>query len=68
MFKTLNFDFSDAQEQATPWSVVESGRNSNSSKLLCISVLPVRMKKIQSKKSQSRTNGPENAHLTIAQV
>ena len=29
--------------------MVESGRNSNSSKLLCISALPARMKKSQSK-------------------
>ena len=33
----------------TPWSVVESGRNSNLSKLLCVSFLPARMKTIKSK-------------------
>ena len=45
----LKFDFSDAQGQLTPKSVVEFHRNSNSSKLLWLSLLPARMKKIQSK-------------------
>ena len=40
---------SDAQGQLTLQSVVESGRNSNSSKLLWLSLLSARMKKIQSK-------------------
>ena len=34
VFTTLYIDFSDVQGQLTPYSVVESGRNSNSSKLL----------------------------------
>ena len=42
----LYVNFSHTQEQLTPQSVVESGRNSNSSKRLW---LPARMKKIQSK-------------------
>ena len=41
--------FSDAQGQLTPQSVVESSRNSNSSRLLWLFLLPARMKKIQSK-------------------
>ena len=41
--------FSDAQGQLTPKSAVEFCRNSNSSKLLKLSLLPERMKKIQSK-------------------
>ena len=49
MATTLYIDFSDAQGQLTPQPVVESGRNSDSSELLCISSLPARMKKIQSK-------------------
>ena len=35
--------FSDAKGQMTPQSVVESGRNTNSSKLLWLSSLPERM-------------------------
>ena len=45
----LYVDVSDTQGQLTPQSVVESRRNSNSSKLLWMSLLPARMKKIQSK-------------------
>ena len=45
----LYVDVLDTEGQITPWSVVRSGRNSNSSKLLCMSSLPARMKKIQSK-------------------
>ena len=41
--------FADVQGQITPESVVGSGRNSNSSKLLCMFSLPARMKMIQSK-------------------
>ena len=36
----------DAQGQLTPKSVVGSGRNSNSSKLLCMSSLPASIKRI----------------------
>ena len=39
--------FSDAQGQLTPKSAMEFCRNSNSSKLLCMSSIPARMKKIQ---------------------
>ena len=41
------FNFSDTQGQLTQQSVVVSGRNSNSSKLLWLSWLPAKMKKIQ---------------------
>ena len=45
----LYINFSDTQWQLTPQSVMESGRNSKSSKLLWLSLLPASMKKIQSK-------------------
>ena len=45
----LYINFSDSQGQVTPQSVVESGRNSSSSKFLWLSLLPARMKTIQSK-------------------
>ena len=38
--------FSDAHGQLTPQSVVQSGRNSNSSELSCMSSLPASMKRI----------------------
>ena len=41
--------FSDAQGQLTPQSVVEPGRNSNSSEILKLFSLPASMKKIRSK-------------------
>ena len=44
---TLFIDFSDAQGQLTPKSVMESCRNSNPSKLLRLILLPARMKKIR---------------------
>ena len=46
---TLFIDFSDAQGQLTPKSVMESCRNSNPSKLLWLTLLPARMKKIHLK-------------------
>ena len=49
VFTTLYIIFSEAQGQVTPQSLVKSGRNSNSSKLLWLSSLSARMKKIQSK-------------------
>ena len=49
VFTTLYIDFSDAQEQLTPLSVVGSFRNSNSYKLLCMSSLSARMKNIHTK-------------------
>ena len=45
MFTTLYINFSDAQGQL----VVVSGRNSNSSKLSCMSSLPARMRMIDLK-------------------
>ena len=41
--------FPDAQGQLTPQSEVEPGQNSNSSEILSLSLLPARMKKVQSK-------------------
>ena len=49
MVTTLYINFSDAQGQLTLESVVVSGRNLNSSKLPCMSLLPARMRMIQSK-------------------
>ena len=49
VFTTLYINFSDAQGQITPKSVMVSGRNLNSSKLSCMSLLPARMKMIQTK-------------------
>ena len=43
---TLFINFSDAQGQLTPKSVMESCRNSNPSKLLWLVLLSARMKKI----------------------
>ena len=46
---TLFIIFSDAQWQLTLKSVIESCRNSNPSKLLCLVLLVARMKKIHPK-------------------
>ena len=49
---TLNIDYSNTQgqiTQITPWSEVGSGRNSNSSEMLRMSLLLPRIKKIQKK-------------------
>ena len=49
MVTTLYRNFSDAQGQITLVLVSVSGRNLNSSKLLCMSSLPARMRMIDSK-------------------
>ena len=49
VFTTLFINFSDAQGQITLELVVVSGRNLNSSKLLCMTSLPARMRGIESK-------------------
>ena len=49
MVTRLNIDILDAQGQITPESVVVSSRNLSSSKLLCMSSLPARIKMIESK-------------------
>ena len=49
MFTTLYINYSDAQGQITLELMVVSGRNLNSSKLLCMSSLPARMRMIESK-------------------
>ena len=46
---TFSIDFSDAQGQLTPKSVMESCRKSNSSKLLWLVLLPAGMMKIHLK-------------------
>ena len=46
---TVFIDFSDAQGQLTLKSVMEYCRNSNPSKLLWLTLLPARMKKIHLK-------------------
>ena len=46
---TLFIDFSDAQGQFTPKSAMESFRNSKSSELKWLGLLPARMKKIHQK-------------------
>ena len=46
---TLNSNFSDAQGQITLVLVSVSGRNLNSSKLSCMSLLPARMRMSDSK-------------------
>ena len=51
---TLYINFSDAQGQITLVSVVVSGQNLNSSKLLCMSSLPARMRLIKSKNEGAR--------------
>ena len=52
VFITLYVNFSDAQVQITLESVVVSGRNLNPSKLSCMSLLPARMRMIESKKKE----------------
>ena len=47
MATTLKIDFSNIQGQLTPHSRVESGSNSNSFKMLWLSLLLPRMKKIK---------------------
>ena len=49
MFTTLYIIFSDAQGQITLELVVVSGQNLNSFKLPCLSLLPARMRMIDSK-------------------
>ena len=48
MYTTLYIDFSDAQEQLSPQSMVRSGRISNPSETLWLSLLPAKMKEIKS--------------------
>ena len=49
MAPTLHIDFSNTQGQITPRSEVGSGRNSNSSEMLQMSLLLSRIKKIRIK-------------------
>ena len=49
VFTTLYINFSDEQGQITLELVVVSGQNLNSSKLSCMSLLPARMRMINSK-------------------
>ena len=52
--KNGNINFSDAKGQLALWSVVGSGWISNSSKLLCMSSLPVSMKRIPSRTTEKK--------------
>ena len=52
-FKPMGI-FSDAQGQLTLQSVVQSGRNSNSSELSCMSSLPASMKRIGCKTAEKK--------------
>ena len=61
VFTTLYVNFSDAQGQITLESVVVSGRNLNSSKLLCMSLLPARMRMIESKMKELECS-QDNSH------
>ena len=49
MTTTLFVDFLDTQGQLTPKSVIESYRNSNSSKLLWLVLLPARLNNLHPK-------------------
>ena len=59
-YKSLG-NFSDAQERLTMYGVVRSGRNSNSSTILCLSSLPTTLKKeinlIKKKKKKKERKG-----------
>ena len=52
VFTTLYINFSDAQGQINPELVAVSGRNFNSSKLSCMSLLPARIRMIDSKMNE----------------
>ena len=52
-----NIDFSNTRGQLTPQSEVGSGRNSISSEILLLSLLPARKKK-QNKKKKKNKNDP----------
>ena len=47
-------DFLDVQGQLTPYSVVGSGQNSNSSEILCMSSSPVSIRRIGPKTTEKR--------------
>ena len=47
-------NFPEAQGQLTPNSVVQTGRNSNLSEILCMSSLPASLKRIGSKTTEKR--------------
>ena len=49
MLTTLYIHFPNAQGQLTPKSLMESCRNSSSSELLWLVLLPIRMKKVHTK-------------------
>ena len=59
--------FPDAQGQLTPQSLVEYGRNSNSSEILWFSSLPARIKKIRSKMKELECSHHSAApgHITL---
>ena len=55
-------NFLDARRQLTPQSVVRSGRNLNSSKILCISSLPASIKRIGHHFPHNKSMGPFCCH------
>ena len=63
MFTTLYIKFSDVQGQITLVFVVISGRNSNSSKLSCMSSLPARMRLIKSKMKELECSQDFSHHI-----
>ena len=69
MVTTLFINFSDAQGQLTPKSVMESCRNSNPSKLLWLVLLSARMKKINpTSSSMGNDRSPGSQHNAQRQV
>ena len=59
--------FTDAQGQLTPQSLVRSGRISNSSEMLWMSLLPASMKKIRSKNEGARVDTTLYSNFSDAQ-
>ena len=57
--------FSDVQGQLTPQSVVQSGRNSNSSEVSCMSSLPASIKRIGWKKSLRKSGDTVFTIITL---
>ena len=52
--KSGNIEFLDTEGQVALWYWVGSGRISNTSKLLCMSLLPARMKRMRSKTAEKK--------------
>ena len=65
MVTTLFINFSDAQRQLTPKSVMESCRNSTSSKLFWLVLLSARMKQIHPKMKALEWSQPFSHYKSI---